>query len=208
MRTQFFFLSRGCKVVFRPQHCQFVSPVAAAPLKHHCVDVRYISTHKEDKSYYITTPIFYVNASPHLGHLYSAVIADCFHRYKLLKGFNSKFATGNPPLINMSKIILSWMSTVIIVFPHRSIHYSHVNVLIRSAHMQQMYYVSAWNSQRKKIIYELIALLIETKMAKLNRLVFFKHHSLITCLFHSHCNFIFLTKKVIWRWSLDLGNLK
>lgn len=42
----------------------------------------------------MTTPIFYVNASPHLGHLYSAVIADCFHRYKILQGFNSKFATG------------------------------------------------------------------------------------------------------------------
>ncbi|KAG7518420.1 methionine-tRNA ligase, mitochondrial [Solea senegalensis] len=49
---------------------------------------------KDEKSYYITTPIFYVNASPHLGHLYSAVIADCFHRFKLLQGFNSKFATG------------------------------------------------------------------------------------------------------------------
>lgn len=42
----------------------------------------------------MTTPIFYVNASPHLGHLYSAVIADCFHRYKLLRGYDSKFATG------------------------------------------------------------------------------------------------------------------
>lgn len=42
----------------------------------------------------MATPIFYVNASPHLGHLYSAVIADCFHRYRLLRGYDSKFATG------------------------------------------------------------------------------------------------------------------
>lgn len=48
----------------------------------------------KDKSFYITTPIFYVNASPHLGHLYSAVIADCLHRWKLLQGFGSRFATG------------------------------------------------------------------------------------------------------------------
>lgn len=48
----------------------------------------------KDKSYFITTPIFYVNASPHLGHLYSAVIADCAHRYKVLKGLHSRFATG------------------------------------------------------------------------------------------------------------------
>lgn len=46
------------------------------------------------RSYYVTTPIFYVNASPHLGHLYSAVVADCLHRYKLLQGFQAKFATG------------------------------------------------------------------------------------------------------------------
>uniref|UniRef100_A0A672HZD7 Methionine--tRNA ligase, mitochondrial n=1 Tax=Salarias fasciatus TaxID=181472 RepID=A0A672HZD7_SALFA len=45
-------------------------------------------------SHYITTPIFYVNAPPHLGHLYSAVTADCLHRYKVLQGFNSRFATG------------------------------------------------------------------------------------------------------------------
>ncbi|XP_058857126.1 methionine--tRNA ligase, mitochondrial-like isoform X2 [Acipenser ruthenus] len=39
------------------------------------------SSHNKDY-YYITTPIFYVNAAPHIGHLYSAVIADCLHRYK------------------------------------------------------------------------------------------------------------------------------
>ncbi|XP_038137225.1 methionine--tRNA ligase, mitochondrial [Cyprinodon tularosa] len=49
---------------------------------------------KENSSFYITTPIFYVNAAPHLGHLYSAVIADCLHRWKLLQGFDSRFATG------------------------------------------------------------------------------------------------------------------
>ncbi|XP_061542721.1 methionine--tRNA ligase, mitochondrial [Phycodurus eques] len=49
---------------------------------------------KEERSSYITTPIFYVNASPHLGHLYSAVLADCMHRYKLLQGVESRFATG------------------------------------------------------------------------------------------------------------------
>lgn len=48
----------------------------------------------EGGRFYVTTPIFYVNASPHLGHLYSAVIADCLHRFKLLQGFHSRFATG------------------------------------------------------------------------------------------------------------------
>ncbi|XP_039621924.1 methionine--tRNA ligase, mitochondrial [Polypterus senegalus] len=47
-----------------------------------------------NEKYYLTTPIFYVNAGPHIGHLYSAVLADCLCRYKRLRGFKSKFSTG------------------------------------------------------------------------------------------------------------------
>ncbi|KAH8388324.1 hypothetical protein KR093_003872 [Drosophila rubida] len=36
-------------------------------------------------SHYVTTPIFYVNAAPHIGHLYSAVIADAHCRYQCLR---------------------------------------------------------------------------------------------------------------------------
>ncbi|XP_022170807.1 methionine--tRNA ligase, mitochondrial [Myzus persicae] len=47
-------------------------------------------------SYFITTPIFYVNASPHIGHLYSALIADASARFqKLLNpSLNIIFSTG------------------------------------------------------------------------------------------------------------------
>jgi methionyl-tRNA synthetase len=34
----------------------------------------------------ITTPIFYVNASPHLGHAYSALLADALKRWLLIAG--------------------------------------------------------------------------------------------------------------------------
>lgn len=36
------------------------------------------------KPFYVTTPIFYVNASPHLGHLYSMLLADCRARWENL----------------------------------------------------------------------------------------------------------------------------
>ncbi|XP_038555303.1 methionine--tRNA ligase, mitochondrial [Micropterus salmoides] len=96
MRTPFVFVTRSCKAVHRLQQSPFFSPISALSRHHRMAVLRYTSTHfcKDDRSYFITTPIFYVNASPHLGHLYSAVIADCLHRYKLLQGFNSKFATG------------------------------------------------------------------------------------------------------------------
>jgi methionyl-tRNA synthetase len=44
--------------------------------------------------FYITTPIYYVNAEPHLGHAYSTVIADIFARYHRLFGDDTFFLTG------------------------------------------------------------------------------------------------------------------
>ncbi len=43
---------------------------------------------------YITTPIFYVNAQPHLGHAYSTIVADTYARFKRLSGDNVRFQTG------------------------------------------------------------------------------------------------------------------
>ena len=43
---------------------------------------------------YFTTPIFYVNAQPHLGHAYTTVIADTISRFKRLSGEKVLFQTG------------------------------------------------------------------------------------------------------------------
>jgi len=45
-------------------------------------------------AYYLTTPIFYVNAQPHLGHAYSTVVADAVCRYQRLLGKDVRFQTG------------------------------------------------------------------------------------------------------------------
>jgi len=45
-------------------------------------------------SLYITTPIFYVNAQPHLGHAYSTLVADVVCRYRRLQGETVFFQTG------------------------------------------------------------------------------------------------------------------
>ena len=44
--------------------------------------------------YYITTPIYYVNAEPHLGHAYSTIAADILARYHRQKGDDVFFLTG------------------------------------------------------------------------------------------------------------------
>jgi len=46
------------------------------------------------KNYYITTPIYYPSAKPHMGHAYSSIIADFFARFKKIDGFNVNFLTG------------------------------------------------------------------------------------------------------------------
>ncbi len=47
-----------------------------------------------DKNYYITTPIYYPSAKPHMGHAYSSIIADFFARFKKMDDFNVYFLTG------------------------------------------------------------------------------------------------------------------
>ncbi|HTC17594.1 MAG TPA: methionine--tRNA ligase [Stellaceae bacterium] len=46
------------------------------------------------KPFYITTPIYYVNDSPHLGHAYTSVACDALARFMRLDGRNVMFLTG------------------------------------------------------------------------------------------------------------------
>ncbi|MGW8326042.1 MAG: class I tRNA ligase family protein, partial [Desulfobacterales bacterium] len=36
--------------------------------------------------FYITTPIYYVNARPHLGHAYTTIVADVAYRFHAMLG--------------------------------------------------------------------------------------------------------------------------
>jgi len=46
------------------------------------------------ESYYVTTPIYYVNDEPHLGHMYTTIAADVLARYQRLSGRDVFFLTG------------------------------------------------------------------------------------------------------------------
>ena len=46
------------------------------------------------KTFFITTPLYYVNAKPHLGHAYTTIVADCLSRYKEMQGCEVRFLTG------------------------------------------------------------------------------------------------------------------
>ncbi len=44
--------------------------------------------------FFLTTPIYYVNARPHLGHTYTTIVADTIARYKQMRGFDVVLLTG------------------------------------------------------------------------------------------------------------------
>ena len=44
--------------------------------------------------FYITTPIYYVNARPHLGHAYTTIVADVATRFHAMAGHKTYFLTG------------------------------------------------------------------------------------------------------------------
>ncbi len=46
------------------------------------------------KPFYITTPIYYVNDKPHIGHAYTSLACDVIARFKRLDGFDVRFLTG------------------------------------------------------------------------------------------------------------------
>ena len=48
----------------------------------------------ENKTFYVTTPIYYPSGKFHIGTAYTTVLADCLKRYKALRGFDTYMLTG------------------------------------------------------------------------------------------------------------------
>jgi methionyl-tRNA synthetase len=46
------------------------------------------------RSFYVTTPIYYVNGLPHIGHIYTTTVADTLARYRRMAGDDVYFLTG------------------------------------------------------------------------------------------------------------------
>src|ERR1051326_913557 len=53
-----------------------------------------VTHHSIMKTFYDTTPIYYANSLPHMGHLYTTVVGDFLKRYKRQRGFETYFLTG------------------------------------------------------------------------------------------------------------------
>ncbi|MCX7680159.1 MAG: methionine--tRNA ligase [Spirochaetes bacterium] len=47
-----------------------------------------------ERIFYVTTPIYYVNSEPHIGHAYTTIVADFLKRFYTLMGYDAFFLTG------------------------------------------------------------------------------------------------------------------
>ena len=48
----------------------------------------------DKKSFYVTTPIYYVNDVPHIGHSYTTIAADTLARYEMMRDYDVFLLTG------------------------------------------------------------------------------------------------------------------
>ena len=46
------------------------------------------------RTFYVSTPIYYVNDEPHIGHAYTTIVADVVTRYRRATGHDVRFLTG------------------------------------------------------------------------------------------------------------------
>ena len=44
--------------------------------------------------FYLTTPLYYTNGLPHIGHTYSTIVCDVLRRFKRMTGYNAVLTTG------------------------------------------------------------------------------------------------------------------
>lgn len=66
------------------------APAAAAPVPAAVTP----ATTTPRNAYFVTTPIFYPNGVPHIGHAYTAMVTDAIARFQRLDGFDVRFLTG------------------------------------------------------------------------------------------------------------------
>jgi methionyl-tRNA synthetase len=96
----FFLQCRARAALIKPQHTarrslQLHSSRPFSQCPHRCRDASEKAEASPTKTHYTTTPIFYVNAAPHAGHLYSMVLADVIKRWQaLIEGRDTQLLTG------------------------------------------------------------------------------------------------------------------
>src|SRR4051812_47789412 len=83
-------------ILLRSARCRKMEIARRIAYLHACERIAFFMTDSGTKQnrYYLTTPIYYVNARPHLGHAYSTIVCDAIARRKRALGIDTWFLTG------------------------------------------------------------------------------------------------------------------
>ena len=81
---------------FAPEYedCREIALATGVPLKHIIAAANYQYLSNFEMKYYLTTPLYYVNAAPHIGHTYSTLAADTIKRFRRMLGDEVFLTTG------------------------------------------------------------------------------------------------------------------
>ena len=93
-RPSFLLFTIRCNRIQASRQCLQASHGVSHRLGASCFRFSTTVATPDSKPFYVTTPIFYVNAAPHVGHLYSMVLADTLKRWHVLTGRQSILCTG------------------------------------------------------------------------------------------------------------------
>lgn len=109
--------------------------------------------------FYITTPIYYVNASPHIGHAYTSIIGDCLARYKRLAGEDVFYLTGTDEHGEKIKQAASSLNEDVEVFVDRV--KENFKDLWKQLNISYDYFIRTTDPAHKKSVQDVIRILYD-----------------------------------------------
>ena len=103
------------------------------------------------KPYYVTTPIFYVNAAPHIGHLYTLVLADVYKRWRTVLGeTDAQMLTGTDE--HGIKIQKAAAAAGIETKVFCDLNYERFQQLVKAANINNDYFIRTTDADHKRAV--------------------------------------------------------
>jgi len=112
-----------------------------------------------NKGFYITTPIYYVNDTPHIGHAYTTLAADILARYQRLKGKKVFFLTGTDE--HGQKVERAAKQRGRLPKEHADIMVENFKTLWKKLNISNDAFIRTTDEQHKKVVQEILQKLYE-----------------------------------------------
>lgn len=106
------------------------------------------------KGYYITTPIYYVNDTPHIGHAYTTIAADILARFHRMLGRHVFFLTGTDE--HGQKVQRSAIQKNLSVLEHANLMVSNYKNLWQALHISNDAFIRTTDEEHKKVVREML----------------------------------------------------